>query len=189
MSKKIVLFNASPRKGGNSEFVTTYLAEKLSGNEITTFNVREKEIHPCLACAWCQGKEKAAGCMQKDDFTTVLPILDHCDAIVLATPIYYNQITAQAKMIFDRLYPFFNVDKIQMTNSPLGKKAALVCSCWGSPRDVMEKYADWTAGNFGMVGASDIKSYVFDGIPERGALKKHEDYLQKLDELAKWLKA
>ena len=37
--------------------------------------------------------------------------------------------------------------------------------------------------------AGEIKSYVFDGVPERGAVKEHKEYLDKQQELSGWLQA
>ena len=48
--KKILLVDASPRKGGNSEIAVDTLAEDLKVNEITVFKMREKDCRPCLAC-------------------------------------------------------------------------------------------------------------------------------------------
>lgn len=55
--KKIVLVDASPRQGGNSEIVVDTLAEALAGCEVTVFKMREKDCRFCRACAACQGKE------------------------------------------------------------------------------------------------------------------------------------
>lgn len=99
--KKIVLVDASPRQGGNSEIVV----DTLAGCEVTVFKMREKDCRFCRACAACQGKETQM-CVQRDDITALLPVIDQCDAIVMATPIYNQQITAQAKLFIERWYPF-----------------------------------------------------------------------------------
>lgn len=46
--KKILLVNASPRKGGNSDLITKMLAEELKDCEVIVFNMREKKCNPCL---------------------------------------------------------------------------------------------------------------------------------------------
>ena len=84
--KKIVLVDASPRQGGNSEIVVDTLAEALAGCEVTVFKMREKDCRFCRACAACQGKETQM-CVQRDDITALLPVIDQCDAIVKATKV------------------------------------------------------------------------------------------------------
>lgn len=185
--KKILLVNASPRKGGNSDIAIQTLADRLSDQDVTIFTMREKRCHPCQACAACQGKTTQT-CLQKDDITALLPIIDGCDAIVLASPIYNHQINSQAKLFIERFYPFFNVTMEEMSNtSKRGKKAALICSCWGSPRDVTERYAQWTVSGFSQIGATKTQALVFNGIPKRGAIRGREDYLAQLQALAEWL--
>lgn len=185
--KKILLVNASPRKGGNSDIAIQTLADHLSDQDVTIFTMREKNCHPCQACAACQGKTTQT-CLQKDDITALLPLIDGCDAIVLASPIYNHQINSQAKLFIERFYPFFNVTMEEASNtSKRGKKAALICSCWGSPRDVTERYAQWTVSGFSQIGASQTQALVFDEIPERGAISGREDYLAQLQALAEWL--
>ena len=187
MVKKILLVDASPRKGGNSEVVVDTLAGDLKNCEVTVFKMREKDCRPCLACGACQGRDTQM-CVQKDEIAVLLPVIENCDGIVLATPIYNQQITSQAKLFIERFYPFFKADGKGMSNtSKYGKKAALVCSCWGSPRDVTQRYADWTVSGFCQIGAEEFRALVFDGIPERGQIKERADYLEQLHELAQWL--
>ena len=185
--KKILLVNASPRKGGNSDIAIQTLAENLSDQVVTIFTMRDKNCHPCQACAACQGKTTQT-CVQKDDITALLPLIDQCDAIILASPIYNHQINSQAKLFIERFYPFFNVTMKNMSNtSKQGKKAALICICWGSPRDVTERYATWTVVGFSQIGATETQSLVFNEIPERGAIRQRDDYLAQLKDLAGWL--
>lgn len=73
--------------------------------------------------------------------------------------------------------------------SKYGKKAALVCSCWGSPKDVIENYAAWTVKGFSQIGAEETKALVFDGIPAPGQILEKSAYLEQLHVLAQWLKA
>ena len=187
--KKILLVDASPRKGGNSDTIVNMLAEDLKDCEVTVFHMREKKCNPCLACAACQGKDTQM-CVQSDDIKELLPVIDQCDGIVLATPIYNHQICSQAKLFIERWYPFFKYDDPLMSNtSKPGKKAALVCSFWGSPVDVTTKYAEWTIEGFSQMGATDKKTLIFPQIPDKGDVANNEDYVSQVHELAQWLKA
>ena len=79
--------------------------------------------------------------------------------------------------------------KALSNTSKYGKKAALVCSCWGSPKDVIENYAAWTVKGFSQIGAEETKALVFDGIPAPGQILEKSAYLEQLHSLAQWLKA
>lgn len=188
--KKILLVDSSPRKDGNSDVIVSLLAKQLKDAEVTTFKMCEHKCNSCLACGWCQGKDTVAGCVQKDDFTTIIPLLDTCDGIVMATPIYNHQINSQAKLFIERFYPFFNFAKKNMSNTTkYGKKAALICSCWGGPLDIYQKYAAWTVENFKQMGAEELKSLVFNQIPGRGDIKQHSEYLEQVRKIGQWLLA
>ena len=108
--KKVLLVDASPRKNGNSEIIVDTIAADLKDAEVTVFKMREKNCKPCMACAACQGKETQM-CVQKDDIAELLPVIEACDSILVASPIYNQQITSQAKLFIERFYPFFHVEK------------------------------------------------------------------------------
>lgn len=185
--KKIILVDASPRVKGNSENIIDILSEDLQGHQVILYKMREKKTNFCLACDACQGKNTQK-CVQGDDYAALLPDLDTCDAIVIATPIYNQQITAMAKSFIERLYPFFKMDDPLMSNtSKRGKKAALVCSFWGSPLDVTEKYAQWTVKGMCQMGCQETKTLLFTGIPGKGDILKHQDYVEQVHQLAQWL--
>ena len=185
--KKILLVDASPRVNGNSESIVNMLAEDLKDQEVIIYKMRETKNNFCLACGACQGKD-TQNCVQQDDYTALLPTIDSCDSIVLATPIYNQQVCSMAKLFIERWYPFFKWDGPGMSNSSkTNKKGALVCSFWGSPVDVTQKYADWTVSGFAQMGCSQTKSVLFPQIPEKAAVLQNEEYVAQIHELAKWL--
>ena len=185
--KKILLVSASPRKGGNSDTVVETLAADLRDCEVTVFKMREKDCRPCRGCAACQGRVPRT-CVQRDDITALLPLIEDCDGIVLASPIYNWQITSQAKLFIERLYPFFRADGKGMSNTgKYGKKAALVCSFGGSPRDVTERYAAWTVSGLAQMGAEAFRALAFDQIAGLGQIRERADYMAQVHDLARWL--
>ena len=66
-------------------------------------NLREKKIGPCHACEYC--KEINIGeCIQRDDMTPIYKDIRECDTIAIISPVYWWQVSAQAKLFIDRLY-------------------------------------------------------------------------------------
>lgn len=187
--KKVLLIDSSSRKNGNSTVITQTLAADLQDAEVTVFTMRDKACNFCMACGACQGKTTQA-CIQKDDIAALIASLDTYDALVIATPVYNHQISARAKQFIERFYPFFNLTMEQMSNATKrDKKAALICSCWGGPADIYEKYAQWTLDSFAQIGVSQTKALVFSMLDAPGAIASRADDLQKLHALADWLKA
>jgi len=132
---KVIGINASPRKKANTqtliEAVLNGAAEK--GAETRLVNLRELTINGCLGCEGC--KKHLGKCVQKDDLTTMLQELVAYDAIVMGTPVYWYHVTAQFKMLVDRLYSFMDLSENQETGEqtitsafPTGKKFVFMIS-------------------------------------------------------------
>jgi multimeric flavodoxin WrbA len=102
--KKILILNGSPRPKGN----TTTLADQLisgasdAGAETEIIWLQGLEINPCDACDSCQGN--GSDCVISDDMQDIYPKLRAADAVVIATPVYWFNMTAQIKTCLDRLY-------------------------------------------------------------------------------------
>jgi arsenate reductase (thioredoxin) len=93
----------SPRKKGNTQFLLkTFMneAEEI-GVRTQVIKVSEKNIVPCKGCGFC---EKKGRCITQDDDMTreIYPLLREADVIVLASPVYFYNVTAQLKALIDR---------------------------------------------------------------------------------------
>lgn len=61
------------------------------------------DINPCRGCMACQ-MGKGSPCIQKDDMQMVYDVIADADAVVLATPIYWQQMNGIMKNAIDRLF-------------------------------------------------------------------------------------
>lgn len=102
----IVALYGSPRKKGNSAVLTNRLLEKAEelGAGTKSFYLNTMNIKGCQACMGC--KTKKDHCIVKDDLTDVLEAVREADVLVLATPVYFADISAQMKMFIDRTYSY-----------------------------------------------------------------------------------
>ena len=106
--KKILIVNASKRRTGNSYTLSKRFAEQLEGKaEVTIFNLGEKDVRACLACDGCK-RQHTPNCVQKDDFTALIPEIDSCDAMLILAPVHWDQFPAQLKAFLDRTYSFMD---------------------------------------------------------------------------------
>lgn len=105
MEKKIVIFNGSPRADGNTAQLIRAFKEgaRLAGHSSVCFELARMDIHPCLGCEK-GGRDKNAPCVQRDDMDKIYPAYIEADVIVLASPMYYWNFSAQLKCGLDRLY-------------------------------------------------------------------------------------
>ncbi|MBU1168570.1 MAG: flavodoxin family protein [Proteobacteria bacterium] len=106
----IIALYGSPRKKGNSAVLTNAFLSKAEelGAKTSRFSLNAMNFKGCQACMGC--KTKKDHCILKDDLSQVLDTIHDSDVLVLATPVYFGDMTAQMKMFFDRTYSFFVPD-------------------------------------------------------------------------------
>ncbi len=120
---KVIGINASPRKKANTQtLIEAALAGAADkGAETRLVNLRELQINGCLGCEGC--KKQLGKCVQKDDLTPLMQEMTTFDAIVLGTPVYWYHVSAQFKILVDRLYSFFDLGVDPQTGKTTIKSA------------------------------------------------------------------
>ena len=105
MSKKIVILNGSPRGNGNTSTLVKAFTEgaESAGNTVTGFFLDDMDINGCKG--WFGGRSRRdCPCVQKDDMSRIYPAVRECDVIVMATPLYYWNMSGQLRTAIDRLF-------------------------------------------------------------------------------------
>ncbi len=102
---KVLIFNGSPRKKGNTVVLINEFTKALTESDVEfeIFHLNEMNIKPCQYCNWCVNNNSLS-CVQKDDMNDLYPKLLNSEKIVLASPIFWFNISAQMKLFIDRLY-------------------------------------------------------------------------------------
>ena len=110
----IVYLSGSPRKGGNSDTLAQYFLNycQQRGATISAFQLNDLNYRGCQACDGC--KKSSETCVLNDDLTEVLAQVAAADLLVLASPIYYGDVSAQLKAFIDRTYSFLKPGYIAM---------------------------------------------------------------------------
>ena len=176
---RVLTLFGSPRKGGNSETMARWLCEPLAeaGHDIEYVHLESLALHGCRACDAC--KTKLERCSVKDDLSEVLGKARAADLWVLATPVYYAEISAQLKAFIDRTYSFlvpkYAFADIRTRLAP-GKRMAWVIA-QGHPKedlfaDIFPRY-EYIFRRYHLFG--DIRLLRTCGIYDRGAAAKREE--------------
>ena len=136
-SMKVVIFNGSPRKEGNTAAILKEVAKNYSdkGAEVDYFDLYHMDFKDCSACMGCKKGDK---CVQKDELSPALDKIVKADAIIIGSPIYISAETATTKALIDRFYSFLAIGAgpAQFSNRlPKGKKGAVLFTC-GNPQGV-----------------------------------------------------
>jgi multimeric flavodoxin WrbA len=101
---KAVAINGSPRKGGNTEILLKQVLAPLAaaGWDTEFVQIGGESIRGCQACYSCF-KKKNARCSQKDDaFNPCFEKMASADAIILGSPTYFTDVSAEMKALLDR---------------------------------------------------------------------------------------
>lgn len=122
MSQKILILNGSPREKGNTATLAAQLTAGAtdSGADVESIYLHDLDIRPCDACDYCQ--EDGNGCIISDDMQTLYPKMRESDVVVIASPVYWFNLTAQSKLCIDRWYAMVATDGFELA----GKKLALL---------------------------------------------------------------
>ncbi len=100
---KTLLINASPRKSGNTAKMLAEVAGVLekAGVETETLRICGKPVRGCTACGTCKQK-KNRRCVVDDSLSEAITKALDADALVIGSPTYFSDLTAEAKAFIDR---------------------------------------------------------------------------------------
>lgn len=101
---KALALNGSPRKGGNTEILLRKVLEPVAaaGHQTDYVQVGGTRIRGCTACGAC-GRLQNKRCVIEDDiFNLAFAKMLEADAIVIGSPTYFADMTAETKALVDR---------------------------------------------------------------------------------------
>ncbi|MCR4770927.1 MAG: flavodoxin family protein [Oscillospiraceae bacterium] len=99
-----LIFFGSPRKNGGTAALTDILCRGLAGGHKLVY-AYSSDISPCVDCRACR---TLPGCVIKDSMSEVYDCIAECDNIVIASPIYYAELTGRLLDVASRLQTFFS---------------------------------------------------------------------------------
>ena len=101
---KVVAFNGSARKDGNTAILVKRVAEELEGEGIETELVQlsGERIRGCTACMGCITNKDQRCTIDDDVVNDCIAKMIEADGIILASPTYFADISAEMKALIDR---------------------------------------------------------------------------------------
>ncbi len=141
MAKKIVILNGSPRRNGNTSALVKKFTEGAEsvGNTVTEFFLDKMKINGCKGC-FGGHSSRGCPCVQKDDMIQIYPAVKDCDVIVLATPLYYWNMSGQIRIAIDRLFALEENDGNLLRGH--GRAGVLLMAAEGNGFDDVLTYYD-----------------------------------------------
>lgn len=166
----------SPRREGNTEMLLDAALEGAegAGAEVRKIVLSELRFSGCLSCGKCEAE---GICPVDDDMKDLYLLIEKADAIILASPIYFDGVTSQAKAMMDRCQAFW-VRKYRLKQRG-GKKLGSFLSA-AARLDTEFDCAAKTVGTwFLTIDAKPFEVRTFPGFEEAGSIL---DNLCALDE-------
>ena len=101
---KVVAINGSPRKGGNTEIMIRKALEPLeaAGIETELIQIGGKAVRGCTACMKCAEMQNQTCVITKDPVNEIIQKMIEADGIILGSPTYFADVTAEMKALIDR---------------------------------------------------------------------------------------
>ena len=101
---RVVAFNGSPRKEGNTYLLIERVFEELRKERIETEYVHfgGKPLRGCTACLKCVEKKDRKCVLPDDGLNDYVAKMVQAEGIILASPVYFSNVTAEMKALIDR---------------------------------------------------------------------------------------
>jgi multimeric flavodoxin WrbA len=119
--KKIIVIDGGPRKTMNTASMLQKIAEGAASVseqiEVKTVRLYDMEYKGCMSCMACKLKGKASNvCRFRDALTPLLEEIAGADGLVIGSPIYFSEVTAQLRLMLERLvFPWLSYNDYSLT--------------------------------------------------------------------------
>lgn len=186
---KIIALYGSPRKDGNTDLLLKEAVRGIedSGFAVETFNLNKLDIKPCQDCGGC---DETGECIFHDDMDRIYDAIRKADRIILASPIFFFSVSAQAKAVIDRCQCFwcekYLLEK-PIEGTEHGRKGLLLL-VGGMKKEVGVQCADSCAkAFFRTISVPEHETLSFLGINSKGEILEHPTAVKDAYEAGKRL--
>ncbi len=128
---KTLILSGSPRNNGDTASLLAKLTEQLGG-EVLFVRAYDNTIAPCCDCRFCRTNDR---CALRDGMDEVYAYLADCDNVVIASPLYFSELTGRLLDVGSRLQLYYSARAFRGTPPVLSKKRGAVILTGGGEGD------------------------------------------------------
>lgn len=178
---RIIVFNGSPRQSGNTEILLNEAMRgiKEAGHDIKALSLNLMNIRPCQDCGGCN---KTGICVLDDEMNEIYSAIRETDRIILASPIFFFGLSAQAKAMIDRCQSFWCEKYLMKKPIPErrhGRKGLLLL-VGGMMKEIGVQCSEATAkAFFRTISVPQHETLSILGVDSKGAILEHPEALEK----------
>lgn len=181
-SMKAVAFLGSPRKDGNTDLLLQRAVrgvEELGAN-VSIFRLNDMHLIPCQNCGGC---DETGECVLQDDMSMIYPEIRSADRIILASPIFFFGLSAQAKIMIDRCQSFWcekYLLKKPLPEGTYGRKGLLLLVGGMKKERGVECSSATATAFFRTISVKEHRTLSFLGIDAKGAILEHPSAMEEV---------
>ena len=188
---KIAALHGSPREEGNIDILLKAALKPIeeAGHDIQLFKLNNADIQPCQDCGGC---DETGICIINDDMDKIYDAIREADRVILASPIFFFGLSAQAKSMIDRCQSFWCEKYLLKKPIPEGqyKRKGLLLLVGGMKKEIGIQCAEAAAkAFFRSISIPLHETLSFTGIDKKGAILQHPTALKDAYEAGKRLAA
>lgn len=176
---KLTAILGSPRQGGNTDRLLEKALETARDRFVSIEKIvlNNLNIRPCQECGSCL---KTGTCQIVDDMAIIYESLDKADIVIIASPIFFGNVSAQTKTMIDRMQCFWARKYIlKKTNAKKNRIGAFI-SCGALKTEKYFKCARGVIDIFFKVQDIEYREELFAaGIDKADDILAHKDILEK----------
>jgi multimeric flavodoxin WrbA len=180
--EKILAIHGSPRRKGNTSQLLQKAVQgaKEAGGQVEEIVLRDLKMSPCLEIYGCK---KTGRCVIKDDFQDVYDKILSCQAVMLASPIFFYTVSAHTKILMDRCQSLW-VKKYWVEKTPFGKhepkrKGLFISVGATKGKRLFDGVRLTVRYFFDTFDAALWRSLLYRDLDLEGAVMKHPEYLEE----------
>ncbi|MCX7749857.1 MAG: flavodoxin family protein [Clostridia bacterium] len=173
----ILAINGSGRPSGNNYNILTACLESFNKDTCSTelIYLGHLKIGACKSCYNC--KNESGKCIIEDDMTHITKKIMESDLLIISSPIYMWQISAETKLFMERLYPLYHFDRPPELK---GKKLILIFTQATPDREMFKAYFEHIKDSMSFLGFDVDDVVVIPGLRKANDYANYPDMLNKI---------
>ncbi|MCL1884248.1 MAG: flavodoxin family protein [Defluviitaleaceae bacterium] len=174
---KALLISGSPRENGNTVQILNAIARGFESNGYITKQI----ILSNLAIKYCLGEKscyKTGECVHNDDVLGLVEEIFDSQIVVVASPSYWGDVTAQMKTFIDRCTPYCDNNSRRKVRA-MGTKGVAIAIRAGGSKAENENLIKTITHFFGHLEIPTIASFTIEGIDTAEDLKNRAEILKE----------
>ncbi|MBR6506292.1 MAG: flavodoxin family protein [Clostridia bacterium] len=180
--KKTLILNGSPRVKGDTVSLIDIITKNLDG-EYKIVNAYRCSVAPCIDCRYCYEKE---GCAIIDGMQAIYDYIQDCDNIIIASPIYFSELTGKLLDVASRLQTYFCARHFRNENPvPKPKKGAVLLVGGGDGN--MDKAYDTACCILKHINCTDVHKLIYSNRTNTRPAAEDEDVHNHILSVAEFL--